>query len=265
MGIRKVGDWRMTMKFDKSKLVKNLAQGNILAPFLDRALESFDEPWTFDYTEKEKDDAWHPSGDCTPSVTWLYEKAAGLSEPEKITGSLRKSFMVGHYWHQMIQHVILHKLEFCEPEAIERRGSRRWDIPGRFLRGDEQRDMNVKRQPYHWATGQGDIAPLITPRWRGVVDIKTMSSHQFKQGKLPDWAISKYTAQLNIYMDFFDEERGMILAVNKDAPHDFKEFMFARDQNLIDAIYSKWKFVSGCLDNDVVPTSEDDERFQLPI
>ena len=33
---------------------------------------------------------------------------------------MRKSWMVGHFWHQWIQYVVVHKLEFCEASAIER-------------------------------------------------------------------------------------------------------------------------------------------------
>lgn len=250
----------MTIKFDKSKLVKNLAQGNVLAPFLEREFDTFDEPWTFSYTEKEHDDAWHPSGDCTPKVTDLYAKTQG-AEREPISSSLRKSFMVGHFWHQYIQHIVLHKLEFCEPDAIERKGRDAWGygvVDGAWFDPFEPK-------PYHWVTGSGDIAPLETPKWRGIVDIKTMSSHQFKQGTLPAWAATKYLCQINVYMHLFDEERGLILAVNKDAPHDFKEFSYTRDDALIEAILQKWQFVSECLDNNVIPTEEDDERLALPI
>lgn len=266
------------LKFDKTKLTKNLANQNILGPFLDRVFDTFDEPWTFDYEDKVHDNAWHPSGDCTLGVVALYDKATGKSEREPISNSLRKSFMVGHYWHQLIQHVIVTKLEFAEPSAIERRGIKYWgDLtpaqgdpasewqPHWYLHvGPKPNDFGIP-QDHHWVTGSGDVAPLVTPRWQGIVDIKTMSSHQFKQHKLPDWAATKYLCQINIYMDLFDEEQGMILGVNKDAPHDFKEFLYTRDQELIDAIYSKWKFVSECIDNDVVPTEEDNEQFALPI
>lgn len=263
------------IKFDKSKLVKNLAQGNILAPFLEREFSTFDEAWTFDYTEKIGDEGWHPSGDCTPSITDLYAKATG-AEREPISGSLRKSFMVGHFWHQLIQYIVLHKLHFCEPEAIERQGMKHWGelkkelwdpvkhTPHGLVKLDGHNRWG-RPAPYHFVTGSGDMAPLVTPKWQGIVDIKTMSSHQFKLGTLPEWAAAKYTCQINIYMDLFDEEHGMILAVNKDAPHDFKEFTFQRDQALIDAIYRKWHYISQCLDEAVLPTEEDNEQYILPI
>lgn len=243
----------MATKLDRTKLVRNLATGNVLAPFLEREFERFDEPFTFTYTTKEHDDAWHPSGDCLPVASALYEKATSQDE-EIHTSTLRKSFMVGHYWHQVIQYIILHKLEFCAPEAIERRGLVAWGF----------RDT-MKPKPYQWVVGSGDIAPLKTPKWQGIVDIKTMSSNQFKQNKIPDWAADKYLCQLNMYMHLFDEDKALILAVNKDAPHDFKEFSYIRDQQLIDAIFKKWNFVGECIATETVPTKQDDKEYSLPI
>ena len=266
----------MTVKFDKTKLTKSLAQNNILVPFLDRAFETFDEPWTFDYTEKVGDDAWHPSGDCCPSVTALYAKAMG-KERDIITGSLRKSFMVGHYWHQLIQYIVVEKLQFAEWDAIERKGQKTWGMPAfadctMHCIGGHSEHCEAWRpigpQPYHWVTGSGDFAPLRAPRWTGIVDIKTIGGAQFKEcvtsKKLPPRFDAKYTAQINIYMDLFDEEKGLILGVNKDSPHDFIEFQFNRNQELIDAIYAKWRFVSGCLDKGEEPTEEDNKQFTLP-
>lgn len=263
----------MTVKFDKTKLTKSLAQNNILVPFLDRAFDTFDEPWTFDYEEKGVDDAWHPSGDCIPQVTTLYANTVDAYKhitnggkvqraSKDISGSLRKSFMVGHYWHQLIQYIIVNKLEFATNDDIERKGKRAWgDVtcPGV---GDPV------YPPYHWVTGSGDIAPMRTPRWTGIVDIKTIGGAQFKEcqatKKLPPRFDSKYTAQINIYMDLFDQDKGMILGVNKDSPHDFIEFQFNRNQKLIDAIYTKWRFVSECLDEGIEPTEEDNKKFALP-
>lgn len=248
--------------FDRSKLNRNLNRGSILVPHLDRVFNTFDEPWEFKYEEKVGDDAWHPSGDCIPSPSVLYAKAKS-TEREPISGSLRKTFMVGHFWHQLLQHVILHKLEFCTPEAIEVKGKRIWAEDDSW--GPTPSARLPRPKPYHWATGQGDVAPLDTGKWKGVLDIKTMSAFQFGQSTLPEWAANKYIAQINIYMDFFNLEQGLILAVNKDSPHEFKEFTFIRDQPLIDAIYDKWKFVGECLASGTRPTEIDDESFSLPI
>ena len=62
---------------------------------------------------------------------------------------------------------------------------------------------------------------------------------------------------------FFDLEKGLIVAIQKDAPHDMKEFEFVRNQPLIDAIYHKWNIVSQCLDEGVEPPKE--EVIELPV
>ena len=144
---------------------------------------------------------------------------------------------------------------------------------GRGLREEDQ-DLPKDRRwthgkiveplPFHWVRGQGDIVPLKTKDWEGLVDIKTMSGQAFRAPVLPEAFAHKYVCQINIYMDLFDIGQAMILGVNKDSPHDFKEILFVRNQSLIDAIYRKWKFVSECFDNDSPPTVEDNEKYALP-
>lgn len=256
------------MTFDRDKLVKNLANDMILVPYLDKVFAEFDDPWTFDYTEKEVDDAWHPSGDCTPLASELYQKALnhGNAGPRQISGGLRKAFMVGHFWHQLIQHVVVAKLGFCTPDQIERKGMNRWDT---LFTGDLPHPVTVPK-PFHWVTGSGDFAPLTAPNgWSGIVDIKTMSSTDYKKasttGLLPARFEIKYICQMNIYMRLFDQPQAMILGINKDSPHAFTEFTFVRNDDLIAAIYDKWKFVSQCLDEGREPTKEEDEEYSLPI
>lgn len=260
-------------KLDKSKFTMGLMKKEKLAPYLDKALREFDEPFPFEYQPKEPDDAWHPSGDCTPTPLELFEKAEGHLEgieqleagdaevvPASISPSLRKSFLVGHYWHQLLQYIILNKLEFCEPEDIERRGSRVWgsqsylNLDEGFLTGD----------PFNWVAGAGDVVPLILPKdWEGVLDIKTMSARSFGLSTVP--FADKYECQVNIYMDIFDQEQAMILGVCKDTPHDFKEILWERNQPLIDTIYDKWYYVSECLAMGVAPSIDDAEKFSLPL
>jgi hypothetical protein len=242
------------LKLDKSQITRNLGRKYKLVPFLEKAFNDFDDPWEYKYKEKEKDTAWHPSGHCTPPATELWAITQGEDTFGPISGTLRKSFQVGHFWHQLLQHIVLRKLEFCTPEAIERRGTRHW--------GQTQEAIN-QPTPYQWVTGSGDIAPVEVPKWKGIVDFKTMSSHQFKQASIPEWAAAKYECQINLYMDFFDEGEAIIVPINKDTPHDMKEFLYERNQPLIDIIYEKLEFVSVCLEAGQAPTKADDEMFAL--
>jgi hypothetical protein len=249
------------LKLDKSQITRNLGKKYKLVPFLEKSLSDFDEPWGYQYEEKEKDTAWHPSGHCTPLATELWEITQGVDTFGPISGALRKSFQVGHFWHQLLQHIVLHKLEFCKPEAIERRGTRIWGtVEASGTKTFTNKDLF---KPFCWVTGSGDIAPVEVPKWKGIVDFKTMSSHQFKQAGIPEWAAAKYECQINLYMDFFDEGEAIIVPINKDTPHDMKEFLYKRNQPLIDIIYEKLEFVSVCLEADEAPTKADDEMFKL--
>lgn len=265
-------------KLDKSKLVMSLSKKQKLVPYLDKAIRKFDKPWEFKYDTKQGDDAWHPSGDCTPTADELYKKITnGSASSFNADGGLNKAFQVGHFWHQLLQHIVLEELEFCEAKAIERKGLRAWDRNGFIDPEDvpiEKLDVikeagYTKAQwtppPYHWATGSGDIAPLVLPKgWEGVVDFKTMGSGQYGRDTtpMPDWCAGKYECQINMYMDFFDLERSLILAINKDSGA-FKEWEFVRNQPLIDRIYDKWKFVSECLDDGSFPEETTEEPLPL--
>lgn len=238
------------MKIDRKKFGP-LAKGFKLAPHLDKYIGKGDFVWEFAYEPKQADDAWHPSGDCTPTLYQLYESALTRKQ-EDISVSLYKTFMVGHFWHQYIQEILLQG-GFCDKEAIEKSGYQSWDS----IKGEPMK-------PFHWVTGSADVAPVRVPKHgEYLLDIKTMNGHDFRGNGMPAWTKDKWECQVNIYMDFFDLERAMILGVMKDSPHDFREFEFERNQDLVDAIYKKWKLVSACLDEGVAPPV--DEEYDLPL
>lgn len=254
---------------DRSKFLTNLVNRDKLTPHLDRAAQEEFE-WSYKYEGKEKDDAWHPSGSCVPPISELYHMATTVEEERKLK-SMQKVFQLGHFWHQYMQQLIL-RLGFADESGVERRGIRGWghaavntvrDVPG----------DRIPWAPYHWARGSADVAPCVIPSiGEFVVDFKTMGNHDFKQAGLPSWCADKYEAQINIYMDFFDLERALIITIQKDTPHDFKEYEFVRNQPLIDTVYQKWEAVSHVLDHEYSSDRErdleikelDDEFDELP-
>ncbi len=263
----------MATKFPKSSHLnfnRNLVKRHKLVTHLDKFLATEPENFEFKYEPKKMDDAWHPSGSCMPSVTDLYagahEYITAVNDPnvtfvkKQHPVSLQKTFLVGHFWHQLLQWAVV-EMGFAEPSAIEAVGIRGW--------GPEQSVGNAsigeyKWLPYHWATGQADIAPCVIPEvGEYLVDFKTMGNHDYKTAGMPSWAADKYEAQINIYMDWFNMERALIVAVQKDSPHEMKEFEFERNQPLVDAIYDKWHFVSECLDHGEAPSKLDNEAFDL--
>ena len=60
-----------------------------------------------------------------------------------------------------------------------------------------------------------------------------------------------------------DMEKALIVAVQKDSPHEMKEFEFVRNQPLIDKIFDKWHFVSHLIDENETPTELENEEFKL--
>lgn len=238
----------MAIKLDSSKFVRNLVKGHKLAPHLDKSIGEGEFEWNASFGTKEPDTAFHPSGDCIPSPLALFGMAKKEEgEFKKPSAALRKTFQVGHFWHAYIQWLVVERLGFASWEEIELTHETRW------ADGD-----------YGWARGAADIAPCHIPiHGDYLVDIKTMGAHDFKLQGLPGWCAGKYECQVNIYMDWFDLDKTLILCVSKDSPHDFKEFIFNRNQPLIDAIYDKWKLVKVCLDQDVEPP--EDYNIELPL
>lgn len=253
-------------KTDKYNFNKSLVKRHKLVPHLDKFLQDESNLTEFSFTHeiKEKDDAWHPSGHCTPTVSELYHYATvGHKEPRDFGVSMMKTFYVGHFWHQLLQFAAV-RSGIVAVDSIERKSKRDWSWP--YPKDSERWNP----RPFHWVAGAADIAPITLADNEYGVDFKTMSAHQYKTNGLPDWCKGKYEAQVNIYMDLFNLEHFLIVAVCKDSPHEMKEFEFKRNQPLIDVIYDKWEFVSECLDAGVPPTPATDEDpgddglFRLP-
>lgn len=243
-----------------------------LVPHLDREVAKGDFEWEYKYEPKGWDQAWHPSSHCTPSLNELYHFAKDqMSEDptiEEHTIGLLKSFQVGHFWHQYLQYLILEKLEFCALTSIERRADIEWNEKGKVHRNIYPMAPTPQNvigfRPFHYVSGSADVAPCSIPEHGDyLIDFKTMGSHDFKPNKAPAWAVEKWECQTNIYMEFFDLERALIVGILKDSPHDFKEFEFHRNQPLIDAIFEKWQLVSACLREDVEPP--ENEVIELPL
>lgn len=267
----------MSVKLDKTKMVKNLVRRTKLAPHLDKALGATDFVWEYKYAPKKEDTGWHPSGHCTPSLAELYHYAIGEDDPsspidgsapvrknrtEGFTAATYKTFQVGHFWHSYLQHVVVHRLGFSRDEYVERRGFRGWG--DRIHSGSHQGKEVVKYRDWHYVTGSADIAPCHIP-FHGdyLLDFKTMGSHAYKPNTPPGDYLTKWECQLNVYMDFFDLEQALVLAILKDSPHEFKEFEYKRNQPLIDALYQKWELVSQCIEERVEPPL--DEEVPLPV
>lgn len=266
----------MATKLSKKKGFTKAFTKTKLGYLLDREIGKGEFEWTYDYKPKGTDTGWHPSGHCTPTLHELYMFAASEEVLMKaaLDGSapidknapaheppLAKIFQVGHFWHQYLQEICI-RAGLCELKHVERRGEYVWKSINVYWGGSgDGIDLPV---PFHWVTGSADICPLDIPgHGEYLIDFKTMGSHQFRGNTPAALTMEKWECQLNTYMNFFDMEKAIVVGINKDAPHDFKEFEFHRNQKLIDSLLDKWKLVSECLDEGVCPP--EGEPWPLPI
>lgn len=248
-------------KFTLADFRKDLSPKYKLVPKLDRAIADFDKRWAFLYEPKKHDLYWHPSSHCTPEPSILYDLArerlnAWPDEPDpEFKRSMAKYGPVGHFWHQFLQHIMVY-YDMCEASAIERESWKRFD---------GKKDDIFTPDPFWACRGLADVAPWTFKGNDYIVDFKTMASRSFQAVTLPNSFAAKYECQMNIYMDLFNYDRALIVAINKDTPHDFKEFEFRLNQPLVDMIYAKWKYVAECLEDNDPPDADDDVDFPLPL
>lgn len=166
----------------------------------------------------------------------LYKEKTGQIKRRPISASLRRTFDAGHMWHGYIQNILI-DMGFVSSENVERE----------LCHPIETR--------YGKAIGKGtaDLVDVHIPGsgyW--LVDIKTMNHVQF--GAPDEEMMAKYFAQVNCYADWLDTDKMMILAVNKDSPHDFREFIVQKDDATLTQIYERWTLAQYCIDNNVDPT-----------
>lgn len=215
-----------------------VGSGTILVPHIDayQSRGKFPPTWTITIeNEKEVDNHFHPSSDCFTDSEVLFREKKGQLMRRPISAALRRTFDCGHMWHRYIQNILV-DMGFVSPENVER------TIEYEIETG------------YGKAIGKGtaDLVDVLIPGngyW--LVDIKTMNKEQF--GAPDEDTMAKYFAQVNCYGDWLDADKMMILAVCKDSPHDFREFIVQKDRGLLDSIYERWTFAQYCIDNNVPP------------
>jgi hypothetical protein len=216
-----------------ASFIKDLAKKEILVPHINNYLARADFPSKFEIdipTQKEPDDAFHPSSDCAPCECELYAKFAGVAEKQELTSTSHKNFFVGHFWHGLLQDILCERLGFCEKDDIEK----------------ELRFQDHK----WWARGFADIAKCDIPgKGSYLIDFKTMNSYSYQ--KPAESLLAKWQLQVACYMAWDNRvESAIIIGIQKDTPHEFKEFVFNRDDKILEPVYEKWNIVADALKND---------------
>lgn len=216
-----------------ANFIKDLAKKEILVPYINNYLARADFPEKFDIeirTGKEPDDAFHPSSDCYPCECDLYAKRTGKAEPQELTATSHKNFFVGHFWHGILQNIICDQLGFCDSNDVEKEL--------RFL------------DPNWWARGFADIAKCDIPgKGSYLIDFKTMNSFSYQ--KPNDDLLAKWYLQVSCYMAWDNRvDSAIIIGIQKDTPHEFKEFVFHRNDEILEPIYDKWSRVMLAVKNE---------------
>lgn len=227
-----------------ASLLRSLAKNEVLVPHLDGYFARGEFPDYIDlgiHPNKPGDDAFHPSGDCYPCAQEIYlRKTGGL--PSRITGSTQKTFMVGHFWHALLQSVLI-EMGFTEERYIEAKVSR--------------------HEENWWATGSADVLRCEIPGFGpALIDFKTMNDFTFKQPDIDKVLLEKWTLQTNCYLQWSGQEdikHAIIVGVQKGTPHEFREFIIPRNESLLDDVYKKWDVVAEALRTNTIPHCECNE------
>jgi hypothetical protein len=229
---------------DTRKLVRSLTvnQGQILGPLIDQYLAraKFPPKWELIIeNEKEWDPHFHPSSDSFTDLDTLYLDKTNQLKRSPISASLRKTFDVGHMWHRYLQNILI-EMKLVDPENVEHPlHPRLFEIKGQWFYGRGTADLVDVNIPGHGS-------------W--LVDIKTMNKENFQSPR--EEVLKKYFAQVNLYGDWLETPKMMILAVCKDSPHDFREWIVPRDKETLDFIYDRWSTVSASIIRGVMPSEE---------
>lgn len=223
-----------------NSFTKNLRRDEILVPHLNTWFQNgvFPDEIPFSvHMNKEKDDAFHPSSALKCSQE-IFALRRGDLPDEMIASDSQKNFMVGHMYHGLLQWIIVEGLGFAEWDDIEKEFDFKFDTPA--------------GNPYR-VRGFLDVAQCTVPnRGEYLVDVKTMNSRIYSTG-LPDSMYAKYSAQVKLYLEFVDLDDAIILCVEKDTPHRFKEILIKRDTAFVEETVVRWESVVDALTSGEVP------------
>jgi len=238
----------------KLNLTKELGRKEILVPHLNNWFargEFPDEIPIKIHMNKEKDDAFHPSSAslCARHIYALREEHL----PKANTmGQTYKTFMFGHYAHAVLQWVVVEGLGFATWDDIERE----FDFHFETEAGNPYRIRGFTDVAFCNVPGQD--APLL-------IDIKTMQARLYAMNELPGFLKEKYEAQVKMYLAFAELEKAIVLLVEKDSPHRYKEHYVYVDEQFVDTVIDKWEHVVDSQVNGEIPDCTCESPLDCPV
>lgn len=232
-----------------TKFLRKLAKKELLIPHIDSYIgkAEFPDLYRFDiHPNKAPDNHFHPSGDCTPCARTLFAKFSGDLAGKSLTFTSHKNFMVGHFWHHWLQDILTTGLGYADESEVECK--LKWVSPAGWT-----------------VVGAADIGRCYIPGYEVpyLIDFKTMNGRMFAQD-VPEYVLSKWTAQVNIYMHLLGElqpwlrapDQCIMVIIQKDTPHGFKEVVIDYDEILVAGIFAKWDAVWEGLKKDYPPVCD---------
>lgn len=247
-----------------TRFAKHLSRKDILVPHLNNWFANGVFPNEIPATvhmNKEHDLAFHPSSALKCSRE-LYATLAGELPHAKHTLDSQKNFMVGHMYHSLLQWILVEGLGFADWPEIEKEYDFGWDKEAKDYNGDL---VTEEDNPYR-IRGFIDVARCVIPNvGTYLVDIKTVNARLYAQDSLPASTMEKYEAQVKLYLEFEELDEAIILAVEKDSPHRFKEFRIQRDSDFVDDTIARWESVVDAVAQGEVPDCTCSEPNTCPV
>lgn len=227
----------MATKATKPNLFRRLNDtvglGGILTPHIERELLLRGEDvWPEEYAikvynkERRWDGYFHPSSHAALSGRELFylfhpDPEVRVKQPPPSV-ELIMTFQVGSAYHSLLQSMLIH-LGFTTEEDCE---------------------VSFVNKERH-CSGTIDVKQVTLPDGsKHLLEIKSA-------GYLPKSPPDYYVKQVQVYMDAAFEtpqQTGILLFLEKSAPHRFKEFLIERDERILDEVYSKWNTVLEALE-----------------
>lgn len=147
-------------------------------------------------------------------------------------------------------------------------------MAGILMRGETEEDFRwkpvegvpevegrwVEKNPYEWE--YINRRHMVRGRMDGILkhpqgligfEFKSQNSRAFR---FQEAAKDEWRYQLNLGMDAFGLDRGVVLVMEMGYPFDFKEFPIRRSTELLTDVYNKFDYVRECVANNTPPRCE---------
>lgn len=229
-------------------LMKRLASREILVPHIEQSMLA--ESWPQSYTVEVDTSPYY--GQMTPEGERLeIGSGDGRFHPSSHSLACQRDLYIA--FHPQLQHLrpsMRKDLSFYMTvnfgTAIHSLLQTQLEMSGLLVPGTVEWEYDCEKHNL-----RGRIDGVIETPTAGptVLDIKTINSRGFSylQSHAPK---ESWDAQVNLGMDHYGVDRGLILAVEAGYPWGLKEVTIKKNPELLDSIYGKWEKVTEAIKRD---------------